>query len=90
MVGEVELGVDVWVSAKALGRRLGRRTFESPRREQDGNGGRAERQKAWVPDVKRGLKGLPSPFWLGFPFLTIERGGAVPNYKTELKVRVCK
>lgn len=31
---------------------------------------------AWVPDVKRALKGLPVSRGLGFPFSTLGQGGA--------------
>lgn len=80
--------MDVRVSGKdGTGKKTGRRTSGSPRKEQGGGEGRAGRQMSWVPDVDRGLKGLPVPLGLGFPFPTLGRGrgAAVPNLKGRTK-----
>lgn len=66
--------MDIWVSAKALGRRLGRKTPGCPRKEQGGCGESREAD-GLVPDVVRGLEGRAVPLGLGFPFSKMGRGG---------------
>lgn len=63
-----------WVSAKALGRILGRRTPGCPRKEQGGV--RGEPRGRWLGSgCCEGPKRILVPLGLGFPFSKIGRGG---------------
>lgn len=80
--GRGELGMDFWVSAKALGRRRGRRTPGCPRTEQGGCG-ESRGAGGLLPGVVRPRKDSPSPS--GWDSPSRRQGG-----RPQLKVRVCR